>query len=70
MRLTKKKEFMAFVLPYLGYETKEDLIENLYLKAFIDSYQRIKKTSILEEEIRDRFVKDWILPTSNILMKV
>lgn len=50
---------MHFVLKELRFKTKEDLIENLYLKAFIDTYQRIKKTSILEEEIRDRFIKDF-----------
>jgi len=68
--MVEKKSFMSFALDKLGYKSKEDLYENLYLKAFIDSYHRIGKDSILEEKIRDRFVfdlerenpltKDWI----------
>lgn len=68
--MTDGKQFMTFALDKLGFKSKEDLFENLYLKAIIDSYQRIKKDSIMEEKIRDRFVfdlelenlwtKDWI----------
>ena len=68
--MVEKKSFMSFALDKLGYKSKEDLYENLYLKAFIDSYHRIGKDAILEEKIRDRFVfdlerenpltKDWI----------
>jgi hypothetical protein len=68
--MVEKKSFMSFALDKLGYKSKEDLYENLYLKAFIDSYHRIGKDSILEGKIRDRFVfdlerenpltKDWI----------
>jgi len=64
------KPFMSCALYKLGFKSKEDLFENLYLKAIIDSYHRIKKDSILEGKIRDRFVfdlelenpwtKDWI----------
>ena len=50
---------MDFALDKLGFKTKEDLYENLYLRAFIDSYRRIGKASILEEKIRDRFVYDF-----------
>jgi len=57
--LVKRKEFMEFALDKLGFKTKEDLYENLYLRAFIDSYRRIGKASILEEKIRDRFVYDF-----------
>ncbi|MCX6579416.1 MAG: hypothetical protein NT166_04470 [Candidatus Aminicenantes bacterium] len=52
------KQFMSFALDKLGFKSQEDLFENLYLKAFIDSYHRIGKDSILEEKIRDRFVFD------------
>jgi len=57
--LAKREEFMYFALDKLGFKTKEDLYENLYLRAFIDTYRRIGKTSVLEEEIRDRFVFDF-----------
>lgn len=59
MKSIKKELFMKSALDYLGLKSKEDLIENIYLKAFIDAYQRISKTSVLEGEIRDRFVKDF-----------
>lgn len=62
---------MHDALDKLGYKTKEDLYENLYLKAFIDTYQRIEKTSGLEEEIRDRFVFDlqWVNPLTKDLIQ-
>ena len=68
--MADREQFMSFWLDKLGFKSKKDLYENLYLKAFIDSYHRIGKDSILEEKIRDRFVfdlerenpltKDWI----------
>lgn len=57
--MIKKEQFMHFALDKLGFKSKEDLIENLYLKAFIDTYKRIKRISIKEEEIRDQFVRDF-----------
>lgn len=57
--MPEKEKFMNFALDQLGYKTKEDFIEKRYLRAFIDSYRRIGKTSILEEEIRDKFVFDF-----------
>lgn len=63
---------MYFALDKLGYKSKEDLIENLYLKAFVDSYRRIGRTSILEEKIRDQFVYDfeWKNPlTKNLIQQ-
>jgi hypothetical protein len=50
---------MRFALSHLGYKTKEDLYENLYLEAFIDTYRRIDKHSLLENKIRDDFVYDF-----------
>jgi hypothetical protein len=71
MTLVKKEEFMYFALDKLEFKTKEDLYENLYLRAFINSYQRIGKTSILEEKIRDKFVYDfeWENPLTKDLIQ-
>ena len=51
----------AFILKFLGYESQKDIIENLYLKAFLDAFERIKKEEIqvLEEKIRDLFIQDF-----------
>jgi hypothetical protein len=57
--MDKKEEFIRFGIGCLGYKSKQDLIENLYLKAIIDSYQRIDKSLGIENEIRDRFVHDF-----------
>jgi hypothetical protein len=69
--LPKKEEFMHSALHTLRYKTKEDLYENLYLRAFINTYQRIGKTPGLEEEIRDRFVFDleWENPLTKDLIQ-
>jgi hypothetical protein len=56
--MADREQFMSFWLDKLGFKSKEDLFENLYLKSFIDSYRRIGKASLLEEKIRDRFVFD------------
>lgn len=56
--MSTQAEFVRFNLSKLGYSSKEDLIENLYLKSIIDSYQRINKTISIENDIRDRFVHD------------
>lgn len=57
--MNKKEQFIQYGLGRLGYKSKQDLIENLYLKAIIDSYERINKTFGIENEIRDRFVHDF-----------
>lgn len=44
----------------LGFESKQDMIEKLYLKSIVDSYNRIDKVISIENDIRDRFVKDII----------
>ena len=56
--IADREQCMSFWLDKLGFKSKEDVYENLYLKAFIDSYRRIGKVSMLEEKIRDRFVFD------------
>lgn len=69
--MAKREEFMYFALDKLGFKTKEELYENLYLRAFIDSYRRIGKDSILEEKIRDKFVYDfeWKNPLTKDLIQ-
>ncbi len=66
-----KEQFITFALDKLGFKTKEDLFENLYLTAFIDTYRRIGKASILEEKIRDEFVYDfeWENPLTKDLIQ-
>ncbi|MDX2302190.1 MAG: hypothetical protein NW226_05285 [Microscillaceae bacterium] len=51
----------AFILKFLGYKSQEDIVENLYLKSFLDAYDRIKELDFkfLEEKIRDLFIKDF-----------
>lgn len=62
-----EEEYYQFGLEKLGYKSKKDLYENLYLKAIVDSYQRINKSIALENEIRDRFILD--LERENLLTK-
>lgn len=52
------EQFVAFHLKRLGYQSKEDLFENLYLAAIIAAYTRIDKKWGGENEIRDRFIND------------
>ncbi len=52
-------DFIEFNLSKFGYTTIEDLIENCYLKAIVDSYQRVDKNISIENDIRDRFVHDF-----------
>lgn len=62
-----KQEYYQYGLGKLGYKSKKDVYENLYLKAIVDSYRRIDKTPGLENEIRDRFIFD--LERENLLTK-
>ncbi|MCK4762601.1 MAG: hypothetical protein KAW12_10430 [Candidatus Aminicenantes bacterium] len=57
--MIRKEQFINFALDTLRYKSKEDLIENLYLEAFVDTYRRINETSLLENEIRDFFIEDF-----------
>ncbi|HZK93577.1 MAG TPA: hypothetical protein VFC67_05170 [Prolixibacteraceae bacterium] len=57
--MSKKEQFIQNGLGCLGFKSKIDLIENLYLKAITDTYARIDKTYGIENEIRDRFVHDF-----------
>lgn len=53
------------------YKSLRDIIENLYLPAIIESYQRVviidKISSLLENQIRDKFVLDF--QNQNSLLK-
>lgn len=51
-------DFINSNLAALGYSTKRDLIENLFLNSLIDSYNRIAHTIANENDIRDRFMVD------------
>jgi hypothetical protein len=59
--------FDEFWLSKLPFGTYEDLIEDIYLKAIIESYKDIDKSAGLENEIRDRFY--WHLKKHNPLTK-
>lgn len=52
------EQFKDFFLRTLGYHSEQDLFENLYLKAIIDSISKIENISRLENKIRDALIKD------------
>lgn len=56
--MSSPADFVNSNLKALGYSSKRDLIENLYLKSLIDSYTRIAHTVANENDIRDRFMAD------------
>lgn len=51
-------EFIATNLSNLGYTSKQDIIEKLYLFSLIGAYDRIDKKISTENDIRDRFCDD------------
>lgn len=57
--MSKKNQFLQFGLTCLGFKSRQDLIENLYLKAIVKSYNGIDKSFSIENDIRDRFVHDF-----------
>lgn len=58
--MVEVKVLMNLVLAQVGYKSKQDFLLNCLLKACIDSYRRIEKTSLLEEKIRNQFIYDFI----------
>ncbi len=54
-----QSEFIEFNLSKFGYASIESFFENFYLKAIIDSYQRLDKSISIENDIRDRFIYDF-----------
>lgn len=65
--MSDRNQFIQFGLKTLGYKSKQDLIENLYIKSIYDSYERIDKCIGVENDIRDRFIKDFYY--ENLLLK-
>lgn len=57
--MNKKKQFIQSALSLLGFKSKQDVIEKLYIQSFHDTYKRINKNTGLENEIRYRFIKDF-----------
>lgn len=57
--MSKKNQFLQFGLVCLGYKSKQDLIERLYIKSIVDTYGRLIKTIGIENDIRDRFMYDF-----------
>ncbi|PWL29336.1 hypothetical protein [uncultured Roseivirga sp.] len=53
-----QSEFIIDNLSKLGYSSKTDIIESLYLSSLKDSYERLDKTISTENQIRDRFIED------------
>ncbi|NQU53546.1 MAG: hypothetical protein HQ522_13510 [Bacteroidetes bacterium] len=67
--MSKKNQFIQFGLGCLAYTSKQDLIENLYINAICDTYNRIDKSIGIENDIRDRFILDFYY-TSPLLTKL
>jgi len=63
----KKNAFYNFGGLNFATASKREVIEGLYLQSIIDSYTHIKKTSGLENDIRDRFY--WDLKRRNPITK-
>jgi hypothetical protein len=57
--MNKRNQFIQFGLRVLGYKSKQDLIENLFIKSINDTYNRIDKNIGIENDIRDRFIYDF-----------
>ncbi len=57
--MNKKNQFIQFGLGMLGYQSKQNLIENLFIKSIYDTYSRLDKNVGIENDIRDRFIFDF-----------
>jgi len=66
---SSQSDFINSNLSKLGYSTKQDIIENLFIKSLIESYNRIDKNIGFENEIRDRFRDDLYFHDDSILKK-
>ena len=66
-----KKASLArkFIFKLLGFENEEEIIDQLYFKALLDTYERIKRGELpeLEGKITDSFIRD--LENNNIITK-
>lgn len=59
-------DFVQSIISQIGYASKKDLIENLFIMSLKESYSRIDKNIGHENEIRDRFMKDLYQTDSDI----
>jgi len=49
--MNKKNQFIQFGLGMLGFKSKQDLIENLFIKSIYDTYRRVDKTLALKTKL-------------------
>lgn len=61
-----QSDFLNFNLSKLDYSSKKDIIENLFIKSLVDNYNRVDKNIGVENEIRDRIVRDLYSVDSDI----
>jgi len=54
-----QNEYINFNLDRFNCSSVKELIEKFYLTGIIESYQRIDKQIAVENDIRNRFVKDF-----------
>ncbi|PTQ99195.1 hypothetical protein C8P68_10210 [Mucilaginibacter yixingensis] len=50
--------FLKANLGLFGFQSKQELIEQVFLQSLIESYGRVLQTVANENDIRDRFIKD------------
>lgn len=55
----KQKEYIEFNLKQFKCSSVKELIEEFYLAGLVESYKRIDKRIAIENDIRDRFVKNF-----------
>ena len=55
---SSSSDFIKVNLAKLGFDSKQDIIENLFIKSMHNSYVRLDKTISHENDIRDRFIED------------
>ncbi|RJE71576.1 hypothetical protein [Reichenbachiella sp. MSK19-1] len=63
---SSQPDFIKSIISGIGYSSKQEMIENLFIQSLKDSYERIDKNIGHENEIRDRFMKDLYQSDSDI----
>jgi len=61
-----QSDFVQSIIRQIGYSSKQELIEKLFIQSLKDSYNRIDQNIGHENEIRDRFMKDLYQTDSEI----
>ena len=59
-------DFVQSIIHQIGYNSKQELIEKLFIQSLKDSYNHIDQNIGHENEIRDRFMKDLYQTDSEI----